>query len=79
LFFRIAVGALCTSVFIFVSMLVILWHQRHALLSVFWTDQAAEPANVRRYYRVAAAVVVLLAFSLMGLGIWLSHSSKISK
>jgi len=71
-FFRIAWGAMCTSVFIFASMLAVLWHQRHALMGVFWTDQAGEPASVRRYHRTIAALVVLLMIILMGIGLWLS-------
>ena len=71
-FFRIAWGAMGTSVFIFVSMLAVLWHSRHALKGVFWTDQAGEPANVRRFHRTIAALVVLLVITLMGLGLWLS-------
>jgi hypothetical protein len=39
---------------------------------VFWTDQAGEPAIVRRYYRTMAALVVLLVITLMGFGLWLS-------
>src|SRR5579864_2919084 len=71
-FFRIAWGAMCTSTFIFASMLAVLWHQRHALVGVFWTDQASEPASVRRFHRITAALVVLLVISLMGFGLWLS-------
>jgi|SRR5579864_1117455 len=71
-FFRIAWGAMGTSAFIFASMLAVLWHQRHALVGVFWTDQAGEPASVRRYHRTIAALVVLLVISLMGIGLWLS-------
>lgn len=79
LFFFIAWGALCTSTFIFASMLAVLWHQRHALLGVFWTDQAGEPADARRYYRITAALVVLLVITLMGVASWLDHGSRISK
>jgi len=79
LFFHIAWGALCTSAFIFISMSAVLWRHRAALVGVFWIQQAAEPPNLRRNYRIAAALVVLLAFTLMGLGMWLSHNSKISK
>ena len=71
-FYLIGVGAMCTSTFIFVSMLALLWHSRHALVAVFWTDQAGEPASVRRYHRTLAALVVLLVISLMGFGLWLS-------
>jgi hypothetical protein len=75
-FFSIAWGAMCTSAFIFASMLAVLWRQRHALVGVFWTDQAGEPANVRRYYRGIAALVVLLVITLMGFASWLSAGSK---
>jgi hypothetical protein len=39
---------------------------------VFWTDQAGEPASVRRSHRILAALVVLLVITLMGFGLWLS-------
>jgi hypothetical protein len=77
-FFFIAWGALFASAFIFTSMLAVLWHDRHALLGVFWTHQAGEPANVRRYYRITAALVVLLVVILLGFASWLA-GSKISK
>lgn len=78
-FFHIAWGAMGTSAFIFVSMLDALWHHRHALVGVFWTNQAGEPASVRRYYRTLAALVVLLVITLMGFGLWLSAGSKTSR
>jgi hypothetical protein len=78
-FFFIAGGAMCTSAFIFASMLAVLWHHRRALVDVFWTHQADEPANVRRYYRITAALVVLLVITLMGLASWLAAGSKISR
>lgn len=78
-FFHIAWGALGTSTFIFASMLAVLAHNRQALVSVFWTDQAGEPANVRRFYRIAAALVVLLVITLMGFASWLSTASKTAK
>lgn len=71
-FFHIAWGAMATSAFIFASMLAVLWHSRHALVGVFWTDQAGEPASVRRYHRTIAALVVLRVITLMGFGLWLS-------
>ncbi|HEY2392941.1 MAG TPA: hypothetical protein VGK22_17320 [Candidatus Angelobacter sp.] len=78
-FYFIGVGAQCTSTFILASMLAILWHHRHALVGVFWTDQASEPATVRRYHRGIAALVVLLVITSLGLASWLSASSKFSK
>jgi hypothetical protein len=75
-FFSIAWGAMGTSAFIFASILAVLWHHRHALVAVFWTHQAAEPATVRRYHRIIAALVVLLVITLMGFASWLSASSK---
>ena len=78
-FYVIGWGAMCTSTFIFASMLAVLWHHRHALVGVFWTDQAGEPANARRYYRITAALVVLLVITLMGIATWLSVSSGLQK
>jgi hypothetical protein len=60
-------------------MLAVLWHHRHALVGVFWSDQEGEPASVRRYYRTLAALVVLLVIILMGFGLWLSAVSKTSR
>jgi flagellar basal body-associated protein FliL len=48
-------------------------------VGVFWTDQASEPASVRRYYRIIAASIVLLVVTLMGIASWLSAGSKTSK
>jgi hypothetical protein len=78
-FFHIAWGALCTSAFIFASMLAVLWRQRQALAGVFWIDQAGEPASVRRYYRIVAALIVLLVITLMGFASWLSAAAKASR
>ena len=71
-FFRIAWGALGTSVLIFASMLAIVWHSRPALVGVFWTDQAGEPAGVRSLHRAIAALVVVMVITLMGFGLWFS-------
>lgn len=78
-FFKIALGALCTSVFIFASLLAILWRERGALRKVFWTNQSAEPAAVRRYYRAIAALIVLLAIAVMGIGLWIQEASHASR
>jgi hypothetical protein len=78
-FFFIAWGAIGTSTFILAAMLAIFWHHRHALVGVFWTDQAGEPADVRRYYRIIATLVVLLVITLMGFASWLSTANKAAK
>lgn len=77
-FYFIGVGAQCTSTFIFASMLAVFWHHRHALIGVFWTDQASEPDTVRRSHRILAMLVVLLVMIIVGIASWIS-ASKISK
>lgn len=79
MFFVIGPGALCTSTFLFVSMLAIFWHHRQALVGVFWADQEGEPASARHHHRTIAALVVLLAITFMGVGLWLSAGSKTAK
>ena len=79
LFYSIAWGAMATSTFIFAAMLAVLWRDRHALVGVFWADQAAEPANVRRTYRLIAVVLVLLVIGLMGVASWLSKGHNLPK
>lgn len=74
IFYVIGLGALCTSTFIFCSMLAILWHQRHVLVDAFWKQQTDEPPNVRRIYRITAAAIVLLVATLMGVALW--HSGR---
>ena len=79
LFFSIAWGALCTSAFILSAMLALLWRDRRALVDVFWTQQAAEPANVRRFHLLVAALVVLLVVVQMGVASWFHTAQRISK
>lgn len=75
-FFFIAWGATFTSTLIFAAMVAILWHDRQPLLDVFWTRQAAEPAEVRRRHRMIAAAVVLSVTVLMAVGTWLSTTHR---
>ncbi len=78
-FFSIAWGALCTSAFLLASMLAILWRDRRALAGVFWTQQPAEPENMRRYYRAIAALTIVVAIALMAVGVWIQAGSSASK
>jgi hypothetical protein len=76
LFFFITWGAACTSALIFAAMLAVLWRDRRALLGVFWTDQASEPAELRGRHRIIAAAVVLSVIVLMAVASWLDTVSK---
>jgi len=78
LFFFITWGAACTSMTILAATLAILWRDRRALLGVFWTDQAGEPAELRARHRIIAAAVVLSAIVLMAIASWLDTASKAS-
>jgi hypothetical protein len=72
LFFFIAWGAVFTSTLIFASMLAVLWHDRRALLGVFWANQAGEPAALRRHHRIIAAAVVVSVIVFMAIASWLA-------
>jgi hypothetical protein len=72
LFFHIAFGAEFMAELIFASMLALLWHDRDALVSLFWSDQKAEPARSRRFHRTMAALIVLLVVAQMTLALLFS-------
>ena len=74
LFFFIAWGAVCTSALIFATMLALLWHNRQALLGVFWTDQAGEPAERRRHHRIIATALVLSVIVFIAVASWLARA-----
>jgi len=76
LFFFIAWGAVCSSTFIFASLLAILWQDRQALLGVFWTSQAGEPAELRRSHRMIAAAIVVSVIALLAVASWLDTASR---
>lgn len=75
-FFFITWGATFTSTLLFAAMLAILWHDRRAILEVFWTRQSAEPVELRRRHRMIAAAVVLSVIGLMGVGSWLATAHR---
>ena len=78
-FYFITWGAVCTSALIFAALLAVLWHERQALLRLFWTDQESEPLELRKRYRTIAGAVVLTAMVLMAVGLWLSASRVLAK
>jgi hypothetical protein len=63
LFFHIAVGAEFAAAFILISMLALLWRERGAIVSLFWSHQAREAAGSQRFHRIVAAVVVLVVLA----------------
>jgi len=63
LFFHIAVGAEIAAGFIFMSMLAILWWERGEIVELFWSRQAAEAPDSRRFHRMLAALVVLIVLA----------------
>jgi hypothetical protein len=79
LFFFITWGATCTSALIFAAMVAVLWRDRQALLGVFWTRQAGEPAELRRRHRMIAAAVVLSVIVLMAVGSWLTAQRALAR
>jgi hypothetical protein len=70
LVFFITWGATCTSTLILASMLAILWHERQAFVTLFWTHQSSEPSAVRKRHRGIATAVVLSVIVLMAMGVW---------
>jgi hypothetical protein len=42
IFFHIAFGAEITAAFILGSMMLLLWQEREAIVSLFWRDQPSE-------------------------------------
>ncbi|HEX4629554.1 MAG TPA: hypothetical protein VH188_01185 [Chthoniobacterales bacterium] len=76
IFFFIAWGAVCTSALIFASMLALLWHERWALVGVFWTNQVGESAARRKCHRMIAVAVVLSVIVLMAVASWFDAAHR---
>jgi hypothetical protein len=60
-------GLICTS------LLVILWHQRTALISLLWSTQSGEPARSLRIHQWIRLIIVLAATTIMVSGAILQH------
>jgi len=73
-FYSIAVGAEVNAAFILGCMLLLLWHQRKALLSVFWTNQSSESASTRTLHWIIRAAILLVVLAQVIVGTLLSHS-----
>lgn len=60
LFFYIAAGAEAVAAFVLFSCLLLLWHERVALLAIFWSDQSSGNAVGNRAEKVALLIVAVL-------------------
>lgn len=68
------------AVFISISMLLILWSERDALIRLFWTEQASEPVQSGRSHfwirvSIIATVLLLLIIGVVGRRIHRQHVS----
>ncbi len=66
-------GPYVISAVICASMLMILWHQRAALLSLFWVDQTFEPLDSGRIHRWIRIVIVVAVSTIMISGAIMRH------
>lgn len=69
-------GPYFISILICSSLLLILWHQRIALISLFWATQNAEPAGARRTHLGIRLFIVLAVGFIMISGAILQHYVK---
>jgi hypothetical protein len=60
IFFHIALGAEIAAFFLLISMMMLLWQEREALILLFWRSQPIETQMQSRVQKIAAAIVVLL-------------------
>jgi hypothetical protein len=73
LFFHIAAGAEFMAVFIFLSMLLLLWREREPILNLFWKEQHAERPASRRFHHSMAALVILVVVAQMVFIWWMQR------
>jgi len=69
-------GPYVISTIICLSMLIILWHQRAALLSLFWMKQTPEPRESSRTHRWIRMLIVLGVCAIMISGTIMMHYVK---
>jgi hypothetical protein len=62
-FFHIALGAELAAIFLFTSMLLLLWQEREALLSLFWRSQQRETQMGSRTQKTVTAIVLILVLA----------------
>ena len=69
-------GPYLISVLIFTSLLTILWHQRAALLNLFWAAQQKEPIASSRTHLWIRTLIVLAAATIMISGALMQHLKR---
>lgn len=69
-------GPYVISALIFASMTIIMWHQRAALLSLFWAQQTIEPSDSRRTHRWIRILIVITVSTITISGTIIKHFMK---
>jgi hypothetical protein len=72
-FYSITAGAERTAAFILGCMLLLLWHEREALLKVLWTDQSAELTSTQKRHWIVRGLVLLFVLGEVVLGTVMAH------
>jgi hypothetical protein len=60
IFYSISRGAELNAVFILVSMLLLLWHQREALYETLWGSQPQEPRSSEKWHWIMRGIILFL-------------------
>ena len=67
-FYVIGPGAESLAIFILVSMLLLLWHERGAFYAVLWVSQPAEPKSSRKRHWLVRSLILLYAVGVLAAG-----------
>jgi len=66
-------GPYVISALILMSLLCVLWNQRHRLVSTFWSSQLPEPSKSRRMHRWIRSAIIALVLAIFISGSVLQH------
>lgn len=72
-FYTIALGAEVNAAFILGSMLLLLWHQREALVATFWTHQSTESQASQKLHWAIRSLILLIVLAQVIAGTLLSR------
>jgi len=62
------------ATFISISLLLIIWPQRHLLISMVWTTQPTVPPESRAFHRWVGALIVVAVLAAVSVGVY--HSRR---